>query len=292
MRARLLASGIGEAQRQMMNTNKLISAAEQIRDAYPPFRPKLALIMGSGWREVASGFSIKQGIDFASIPELGAPGVEGHGGQILLAEQAGVPVLIFAGRRHWYEGVGWDPIAFPVCLAKTMGAEGMVLTNSAGGINPGFRAGSVMMLDDHINLMGANPLVGVHHPFWGERFPDMSVVYDCDYRSRFQQVATRVGMSLEHGVYLAVSGPSYETPAEIRLFRGLGADAVGMSTVPEAILARAAGLRVLGVSCITNAAAGMGTALSHEEVLAGAKAAIPSLTTLLQQFVRDIGGSS
>jgi len=269
-----------------MNTLSLMSAAEKVRDAYDGFHPKLALIMGSGWREVTQGFVVRHSIDFASIPELGAPGVAGHGGQILLAEYGGVSLLVFAGRRHWYEGAGWGPIAFPVCLAKVMGAEGIVLTNSAGGINTRFKTGTVMVIEDHVNLMGAHPLIGPHDAFWGERFPDMTGVYDPEYRTRLDQAARQARLVLEHGVYLAVTGPSYETPAEIAAFRGLGADAAGMSTVPEAILAHAAGLRVAGLSCITNAAAGMGALLSHEEVLAGAKAALPGLTRLLQEFVK------
>ena len=206
-----------------MNTDTLISAAKRIRVAYPAFQPKLALIMGSGWREVAEAFTVRHSLPFASIPELGAPQVAGHGGNILLAEEKGVELLIFAGRRHWYEGVGWEPIAFPVCLAKTLGVEGLVLTNSAGGINAAFRAGSVMVVDDHINLMGVNPLTGGHHPFWGARFPDMTGVYNADYRRRLDAAAAKAGLPLVHGVYLAVTGPSYETPAEIAAFRKLGA---------------------------------------------------------------------
>lgn len=274
-----------------LDTNNLIVAAGRIRDAFPAFRPKFALIMGSGWREVAEAFSARHSLDFAAIPGLGSPQVEGHGGQLLLAEERGIELLIFAGRRHWYEGVGWDPIAFPICLAKTMGVEGVVLTNSSGGINPAFRAGTVMVMDDHINLMGVNPLAGPHHPFWGPRFPDMTVVYDADYRRRLDAAVAKTGLPVTHGVYLAVTGPSYETPSEIAAFRRLGADTVGMSTVPEAILAHAAGLKVAGVSCITNAAAGMGKTLSHEEVLAGARAAIPGLTSLVKEFIGQGGAA-
>ena len=268
-----------------MNTQSLVLASHKIRDAYAGFHPRLALVTGSGWREVASGFTVRHTIEFASIPELGAPGVAGHGGQILLAEHEGVELLIFAGRRHWYEGIGWEPVAFPVCLARTFEVEGIVLTNSAGAINPAFQPGTIMILVDHINLMGTNPLVGPADPFWGTRFPDMSAVYDPDYRRRLGVAAARAGVPLAQGVYLAVTGPSYETPAEIAAFRTLGADAVGMSTVPEAILARATGLRVAGISCITNAAAGQGVPPCHEEVLAAAQAAIPSLTRLLKEFV-------
>lgn len=272
----------------MINTEKLIMAAEKIRSDASGFRPALAIVMGSGWREVADGFSIRRTFNYADIPELGAPQVAGHGGQILLAEQDGKQLLIFAGRRHWYEGVGWGPVAFPVCLAKTLGAPGIVLTNSAGGIRSSFSAGAVMVIDDHINQMGTNPLMGAHHPFWGPRFPDMTCIYNKGYRQWLDQAGGVAGVALDHGVYLAVTGPSYETPAEITAFRQMGADAVGMSTVPEAILAHAAGLKVAGLSCITNAAAGGSSVLSHDEVLSGAKAAIPALTRVLQEFVRKV----
>ena len=273
---------------EIMNTDKLVLAAEKIREASPGFRPKLALVMGSGWREVANGFDVRQTFHYADIPELGAPQVAGHNGQLLLAKESGIDLLIFAGRRHWYEGAGWDPIAFPVCLAKIMGVSGMVLTNSAGGINKSFLPGTVMVMDDHVNLMGTNPLIGAPHAFWGTRFPDMTCIYDKGYRCLFDQVSQSTGVVLSHGVYLAVTGPSYETPAEIAAFRQMGADAVGMSTVPEAILAHAAGLKVVGLSCITNAAAGGTSSLSHEEVLAGARVAIPGLTTVLREFVRRV----
>lgn len=273
-----------------LDTERIIAAAGRIRDTFPGFRPRLALVMGSGWREVAASFQVRNAVEYAAIPELGVPQVTGHGGQILMAELRGIPLLVFAGRRHRYEGVGWESIAFPVCLAKVMGAEGMVLTNSAGGINPRFRVGTVMLVKDHVNLMGANPLMGPHHPFWGPRFPDMTAVYDRDYEGRMLRAAALAGLQLEQGVYLAVTGPCYETPAEIGAFRLLGADAVGMSTVPEAILAHAAGMKVAGLSCITNAAAGTGQALSHEEVLAGARAAVPKLTLLLHAFIGISGG--
>lgn len=271
-----------------MNTPLLLSEAESIRRAWPTARPRLAIIMGSGWRNVADGFSTKASLDYALMPVLGTPGVEGHRGQLLLADHNGIELLVFAGRRHLYEGVPLDSIAFPVVLAKTLGAAGMILTNSAGGINPSFSPGGIMVLDDHINLMGTNPLSGPHDPFWGPRFPDMSRVYDPDYRASLDRAALAAGIPLLHGVYLAVPGPSYETPAEITAFRHLGADAIGMSTVPEAILAHAAGLKVAGMSCITNSAAGTTPSLSHQEVLANAKATIPTLTRLLQTFISHL----
>lgn len=272
----------------MIHTDTLILAAEKIKKRFSGFRPELALVMGSGWREVSNGFVVRERLNYADIPELGAPQVAGHGGQLLLAEQAGVELLIFVGRRHVYEGAGFGPVAFPVCLTKMMGASGMVLTNSAGGIRKSFQPGTVMAMDDHINLMGANPLIGPPHDFWGPRFPDMTCIYDRGYRAFLDQAAQSAGMILAHGVYLAVTGPSYETPAEIEVFRRMGADAVGMSTVPEAILAHAAGLKVAGISCITNAAAGGASSLSHEEVLAGARLAVPALTGLLQEFIKKV----
>lgn len=272
----------------MIHTDTLILAAEKIKKQFPGFRPQLALVMGSGWREVADGFVVRERMNYADIPELGVPQVAGHGGQLLLAEQAGVELLVFVGRRHVYEGAGVDPVAFPACLAKVMGASGLVLTNSAGGIRKSFQPGTVMAIDDHINLMGINPLMGPPHAFWGPRFPDMTCIYDRGYRALLDQAAQKAGMTLAHGVYLAVTGPSYETPAEIEVFRRMGADAVGMSTVPEAILAHAAGLKVAGVSCITNAAAGGTSSLSHEEVLAGARLAVPALAGLLQEFIRKV----
>lgn len=274
-----------------MNHSALSATSANIRKTWPDARPRLAIIMGSGWREVAHGFPPGATMDFNAIPLLGRPGVEGHGGQILLTEYAGTEVLIFAGRRHWYEGAGLEAIAFPVHLAKTLGAGGLLLTNSAGGLNPSYPPGSIMILEDHINGMGMNPLAGTHDPFWGPRFPDMSQVYDAGYRTLLRQCAAGTGLHLVQGTYMAVSGPSYETPAEIAAFRTMGADAVGMSTVPEAILAHAAGLRVAGLSCITNMAAVLSGALSHQDVLAQAHAALPGLTRLLQTFVQALSQS-
>jgi purine-nucleoside phosphorylase len=247
--------------------------------------------MGTGWREVVDSFQVDHVLGYSDIPELGATQVAGHGGELMLAHHAGVNLLVFSGRRHWYEGAGWDPIAFPVALARTLGTQGILLTNSAGGIRSDLTAGTLMVIDDHINLMGVNPLVGPALPFWGPRFPDLSRLYDPAYRTLLDSAARNAGVAVAHGVYLSVPGPSYETPAEIGAFRRLGADAVGMSTVPEAILAHAAGLRVAGLSCIANVAAGSTTTLSHSDVLAGARAAIPSLTRLMQEFVEQFAQS-
>lgn len=274
-----------------MNTPLLVSAAARISLALPHARPALAIIMGSGWQDVAASFDVRHRMSYRDIPELGLPRVEGHGGELLLARHREVDLLVFSGRRHWYEGEGWDPIAFPVVLARTLVVQGMVLTNSAGGIRADLTSGSLMIIDDHINLMGAHPLIGPHDPFWGTRFTDMTTAYTPAYRTLLDAAARQAGVAAPHGVYAAMSGPTYETPAEIAALQRIGADAVGMSTVPEAILAHAAGLQVAGLSCIANQAAGLGTPLSHADVLAGARRAIPALTRLLQTFVDLLGTS-
>ena len=268
-----------------MNTSSIPSCLETVRSALPGLRAPVVIVLGSGWRDVTQAFRTIATLDYADLPGLGAPQVAGHAGQLVRAECEGGDVLVFVGRRHWYEGSGWGPIALPVALARELGAKAVVLTNSAGGVREGLVPGSLLVIDDHINLMGVNPLVGPHDPAWGPRFPDMSRVYDPDLRKRLDEAARRAAVPVTHGVYLAASGPSYETPAEIRAFRQLGADAVGMSTVPEAILAHAAGLRVAGLSCITNAAAGLAQSLSHREVLEQAAAALPAMTAVLREFV-------
>jgi purine-nucleoside phosphorylase len=232
-------------------------------------------------------------MDFADIPGRGAATVEGHAGRLLWAELAGVETLIFQGRRHWYEGAGWEPIAIPIRVLKRLGASIVVITNAAGGIRRDLQPGDMMVIDDHINAMGDNPLAGVRAPFWNVRFPDMTRVYDPGLHAMCDDAARAMGLKLAHGVYLSVPGPSLETPAEIAAFRRLGADAVGMSTVPEAILARAAGLRVVGLSCISNFAAGVGDgAISHEKVMETVRSALPRLRSLIEALWHRIAAEA
>lgn len=272
-----------------MNYQVLEQAASTIRGAWPDLKPVCGLILGSGWGEAVRAFAVADSIAYDVIPGLGRPGVEGHGGLLLRAAHAGLATLIFQGRRHWYEGEGWTPIALPIYVLKRLGASVVVLTNAAGGIRADLEPGTLMCLDDHINLMGVNPLVGPPPPLWGPRFVDQSQVYDSALRSALDRAAQRAGAQIRHGVYLALSGPAYETPAEIRAWRTLGADAVGMSTVPEAMLARAAGLRVLGLSCITNRAAGLAERpLSHEEVTATTQRAMPMMRNVLLHLWEEI----
>ena len=247
------------------------------------------MVLGSGWGGVIDRFTIGNTIDYADIPCLGSTGVKGHSGRLLLARAHGLEILVFQGRRHWYEGCGWEPVAFPVHLSATLGVSVLLLTNAAGGIGNDLRPGELMIINDHVNALGANPLVGPHDPIFGPRFPDQTAVYDPDLRRLLDEAAEGLGHRISHGVYLATSGPTYETPAEIAAFRSMGADAVGMSTVPEAMLAHAAGLRVCAVSCITNMAAGItGERLSHEEVIAETDRARPAMCELLDRFLQRL----
>lgn len=252
----------------------------------PAAAPDLGIILGSGWADATDDIEVIVRIPNPAIPAGQNAGVAGHPHVIALGRVDKTQVLVFAGRRHWYEGLGWDQIAFPIHALKRLGARAILLTNAGGGINPALRPGDLMVIDDHINATGVNPLVGPHDPFWGPRFPDMSSVYDPALRKALSDAGLAHSLATAHGIYAAVSGPSYETPAEIRALRAAGADAVGMSTVPEAILANAAGLRVAGLTLIANHAGS--TPLAHTEVLATTHAALPRLKTLLAEFIRRV----
>lgn len=226
---------------------------------------------------------------YAEIPNWPPAGVAGHEGRLVSGSIAGREVIAVSGRVHLYEGLPPSEVVFPVRALGLAGASVMILTNAAGGINTDFVSGSLMVIDDHVNMMGANPLAGANDERLGPRFPDMSEVYSRRLRKTADEAAEAIGMRLEHGVYLAVHGPSYETPAEIRAFRLLGADAVGMSTVPEAIAARHLGIELLGISCITNVAAGGSEApLDHAEVVETAARVRTSFTALLEAIVRRL----
>jgi inosine/guanosine/xanthosine phosphorylase family protein len=277
-----------------MNTDQLHAALDFVRARIPHARPVGAAILGSGWGCAAEAFVIREVIAYAAIPGMGAgAAVNGHVGRLLWADLDGAEFLIADGRRHLYEGLGWEPVAIPVFLARQLGATFMVLTNASGGIRSDLSAGSIMVVDDHINLMGAHPLAGPHDPVWGARFPDMTHVYDPALRGHADRTARDLSIAIRHGVYAAVSGPAYETPAEVRALAALGADAVGMSTVPEAILAHAAGLRVGAFSLIANAAAvPSGAPLDHAGILAQAHAQEPTLRRLLAAFLARAAAAS
>jgi purine-nucleoside phosphorylase len=259
------------------------TAAARLKQA-SPLRPTLALVLGSGFHHVLTELQVAGRLACARIPGFPRPAVSGHAGEIVFGHLAGTPVLVLSGRAHFYEGHDMDRVTFPIRALAAFGIRAVLLTNAAGGIHPKFRPGDFMVLTDHINFMGVNPLRGPEAP-GRSRFVDLSATYDPGLRALLAAAARRARVRLRAGVYLAVSGPSYETPAEIRAFADLGADAVGMSTVPEAVVARQCGLRVAALSCITNPAAGLGsTAISHAEVLETAERVKTTGTQLLANF--------
>ena len=254
-----------------------------------PFRPELAIVLGSGLGALAACPEAAAGVE-VPFTELGFPRqtVAGHRGRMIFCEMEGRRVVLQAGRFHGYEGHPPALVTASMRLYGRLGAKAVVHTNAAGAVNPGFRVGQMMVISDHVNLTGSNPLTGPNvEP--GPRFPDLSAAYDPLLRAQLLGAAAALGQTLQEGVYLAVPGPSYETPAEIRAFRALGADAVGMSTVPEVIVARHEGLRVAGVSCLCNMAAGMlPQPLAHEEVLAAGAAAAGAFEALIRRFLGDL----
>ena len=255
--------------------------------------PACGLILGSGWSQaLATGQPLLR-LPSADIPGLGASTVVGHAGEFLLFDRHGLRVAAFLGRRHWYEGAGWGPVVLPVELLRRMGAGNLLITNASGGISPNLKPGDLMVIRDHLNAVGINPLIGPVMPGWGTRFPDQSQIYHPALIDLLRKAAYDTGVPLSDGVYAFTSGPGYETPAEIRAYAGMGADAVGMSTVPEATVANAAGLRTAGLSCITNMAAGIsGPHLSHEEVLAQTRKTTPVMAALLDAFLARLAATS
>lgn len=267
-------------------------AARAVRETFPELKPRLAIILGSGWTVSAPGWEEKGCLPYRRIPGYGMPVVAGHPG---LLKAFGTPrgeVLVFHGRRHWYEAADCNPIALPIHITRRLGGQAMILTNAAGGIREDLTPGRLMILEDHINAMGFNPLVG-NADWWSDPFfTDLSAVYDPELRGMLQTAGRAHGLTPAAGVYAAVSGPSYETPAEIRALRSMGADAVGMSTVPEAILARAAGLKVAALALICNRAAGLGgTTLSHAEVLHTGRQTAEAAVRLLVAGVEKMMGA-
>ena len=251
-----------------------MSAFDQAAEAADWLRTKhgggadVAVVLGSGLGDFAGHLGAAFTIPYGDIPHWPASRVMGHAGNLVVGTLAGRKVLALSGRVHAYEGHDLQTVTFAVRALGRLGIPRVILTNAAGGISPNCARGALMVIDDHINLLGNNPLVGPNDERFGLRFPDMTYVYSPRLRTIADDTAKAIGVPIQHGVYIAVLGPSYETPAEIRAFRTLGADAVGMSTVPEAIAARHMGLEVLGISCITNAAAGVfPEPLHHSEVM-------------------------
>jgi purine-nucleoside phosphorylase len=263
-----------------------LQAIDIIRKEWGVIRPSICLVCGSGWGEIFQELSPVSSISYEKLPEIGATTVDGHQGRLWLAKPGNQEVLIFQGRRHFYEGVGWSPVIFPSLLAHQLGVRTILLTNAAGAIREDLHPSDLMVLSDHLNFMGSNPLIGkVPHPDI-PRFPDQTEVYDKELRETILQAGKETCQDLKIGTYLALSGPAFETPAEIAAFSKLGADAVGMSTVPEAMAANALGLKVGAVSCISNLAAGRSAQpLSHKEVAETASKALPKMTKMLANLL-------
>lgn len=275
-----------------MNTAILKKAFQVVKTTFPKAKPSCTIILGSGWGSITSSFKTRKSLEYRKIPGLGNPSVEGHAGQLLLSDLSGMQALIFQGRRHWYEGDGWEPIAIPVYISLKLGVSFLLLTNAAGGIRKGMKPGDLMIIDDHINAMGNNPLIGNADTIWGPKFADQTQVYDPILRKMLRTAGRRKHIPLTHGIYAATSGPTYETPAETRLLSMTGADAVGMSTVPEATLANAAGLRVAGISCITNTTAHTGNkTLTHKKVIDAVAKAQPVIKVLLTEFLKEVAAN-
>lgn len=284
-----------------MSYEKAAAAAEFIRSKYPN-EIRTAIVLGSGLGAFADELTNGVKISYEQIPGFARSTVEGHAGQLVLGEIGGVAVAVQQGRFHYYEGYDMEQVMMPVRTFGLLGIKNLILTNAAGSLNPDMTPGTLMLIADHLNCMGVNPLRGPNDTRFGLRFPEMSEVYDQEFRHIAREEANSIARErfdkgkdeietdfMNSGVYCALSGPTYETPAEIHMYRQLGADAVGMSTVPEAIAARHQGMRVLGISCITNLAAGMSTEpINHEEVMETGARVAEVFKELLRRIVVNI----
>lgn len=268
-------------------------AARTIRSRAPADEARIALILGSGLGAFANEFESATAIPYDEIPGFAVSTAEGHAGQLVIGKVDQVPVIAMQGRVHYYEGYSLEQVTFPIRVFKLLGVKTLVLTNAAGGIDAELSQGALMIISDHLNLMGDNPLLGPNDERFGPRFPDMTEVYSRELQEHVVDVARELGIEVRRGIYAALAGPSYETPAEIHMLRTFGADAVGMSTVPEAIVARHMGIKVLGVSCITNLAAGISDEpINHEEVIETGHRVRETFAQLLRRVIVSMPGSN
>lgn len=251
--------------------------------------PKIGLILGSGLGDLADDIQEADVIPYHEIPHFPKSTVEGHAGQLVIGKLSGKTVVAMQGRFHYYEGYAQQVVVFPVYVMKALGVDVLIATNACGGMNESFKAGDLMLIEDHINMTGANPLIGPNDSRLGVRFPDMSAAYDPDLRKLAHHVANKEDIPLQQGVYAGVSGPAYMTPAELIMLRNLGGDTVGMSTVPEVIAARHAGIKCLGISCITDMAIGEELEpLTHEQVVETANRTKPIFIRLVKSIVNEV----
>ena len=269
----------------MTDYEKIKAAAAYIR-ALVSIRPAIGLVLGSGLGGYADTLEDAVRIPYSEIPNFPIPTIPGHSGALVFGTKGGQEVVVLQGRIHYYEGLSQREITLPIRVLAALGVKAVVLTNACGGVNLDFKPGDLMLISDHINYSGANPLIGPNMDEFGPRFPDMSDLYTASLRAQIKEKAQEAGIFLREGVYAMYSGPNYETPAEIRMFRMMGADTVGMSTVPEAIVAGHCGMQVVGVSCVTNMAAGvLPVKLSHAEVTETANRAKEVFQTLIDLIV-------
>ena len=269
---------------------KLQSCYDSIRDRIP-FTPRVALILGSGLGDYADGIEVESVIDYHEIEGFPVSTIPGHKGRFVFGHVKGVPVVIMQGRVHYYEGYTIQDVVLPTRLMRMMGAEVLFLTNAAGGINKGFHAGDFMLIRDHISSFVPSPLIGANLDELGPRFPDMSDVYDKALRDVIKDTAGKIGVPLQEGVYIQLTGPNFETPSEVRMCGILGADAVGMSTACEALAANHMGMKICGISCISNLACGLtDQPLSHQEVQETADRVAPLFKKLVTEAIAAIAG--
>jgi purine-nucleoside phosphorylase len=263
-------------------------AADVIRERVPEL-PELAIVLGSGLGDFAGSLGGAVSIPYEQLPHWPASRVVGHEGRLVVGTSRGRRIVALAGRCHVYEGHDLRTVTFAIRVLGLLGIKTLILTNAAGGVNTSFSQGGLMLIDDHLNLMGGNPLVGPNDERFGARFPDMTEVYSARLRAAGDRAGKAINLVLTHGIYVGLLGPSYETPAEIRYLRTIGADAVGMSTVPEAIVARHMGIDVLGISCITNMAAGvLPQPLDHAEVMETARRVRKQFIALLEGIIEQL----
>jgi purine-nucleoside phosphorylase len=272
----------------MVNKQALDQAAGYLREKMDK-APTIGLILGSGLGVLAEEIENPVKIPYNEIPNFPVSTVEGHAGQLVVGQLEGKQVVAMQGRFHFYEGYSMDVVTFPVRVMKEIGVKQVIVTNAAGGVNESFEAGNLMIIRDHINNMNANPLIGSNDEAFGVRFPDMSNAYSKELSALAKQQASNLNIELQEGVYVGNSGPCYETPAEVRMIRKMGGDAVGMSTVPEVIVARHAGLEVLGISCISNMAAGiLPQPLTHDEVIETTERVKSDFLSLVKSIVEKM----
>lgn len=270
---------MGQLLEQLEETRAALAARTEIR-------PKIGLILGSGLGDLADRLEDSVAVDYETIPHFPVSTVEGHAGRLVFGILEGKPVMAMQGRFHYYEGYSMQTVTYPVRVMKAMGAEVLIVTNACGGLNPSFKPGDLMIIRDHLNMTGANPLIGPNEPALGPRFPDMSRAYTPELAKLAVETAASLGIEVQEGVYAGISGPSYMTGAELTMLRRLGGDAVGMSTVPEVIVASHAGLKVLGISCVTDMAIGEALEpLTHEQVIEVANRTKPRFISLVKAIV-------